>query len=206
MQINFEENPFLMDDIGNYSNQNPFMKIIHDLYKKGQFDLNYNFPIIELEEEKQDKNKQFIKSFKEVFMPKENLLDDDDIYFQKKVKKPHEKEKRKKGRPKKDAILEYEVKKNKFDDNLILQKITRNSFKNSLNYINKTYQESNEEKKSEPLLRMVDAGEYNVYSNQKIYELFNKTLGDVFSADISRRNFNFIKEHSEKENKIIIES
>jgi hypothetical protein len=75
-----------------------------------------------------------------------------------------------------------------------------------LNYINKTYEATNTEKKSGPLLRSVDAEEYNVYSNQKIVELFNKTLGDVFSAKISRRNFNFISEHSEDNNKIVIES
>jgi hypothetical protein len=220
MNINSDENPFFMNDIDNHSNQNPLMEIIKNLYKQGQFDFDFNFlnnfPTIELEEDKEEerrkRDKLFMKSFKEVFglndndfidaeIDKDEDEEEDDIYFNKKIKKD-----RKKGRPKKGEIRDYEVKKDKFDKFLTLHKIIRCLFKNALNHINKTYEATNAEKKSGPLLRSVDAEEYNVYSNQKIVELFNKTLGDVFSAKISRRNFNFISEHSEDNNKIVIES
>jgi len=226
MNINSDENPFFINDIDNHINQNPLMEIIKNLYKQGQFDFDFNFlnnfPTIELEEDKEEerrkRDKLFMKSFKEVFGlndsdfidneideddddEEEEKEEDDEIYFQNKKESD-----RKKGRPKKGEILGYEVKKDKFDKFLTLHKIIRCLFKNALNHINKTYEATNEEKKSGPLLRSVDAEEYNVYSNQKIVELFNKTLGDVFSAKISRRNFNFISEHSEDNNKIVIES
>lgn len=224
MNINSDENPFFMNDIDNHSNQNPLMEIIKNLYKQGQFDFDFNFlnnfPTIELDEkeEQRKRDKLFMKSFKEVFGLNDNDFidaeidkdddededddkEEDDIYFIKK-KKPD----RKKGRPKKGEIRDYEVKKDKFDKFLTFHKIIRCLFKNALNHINKTYEATNAEKKSGPLLRSVDAEEYNVYSNQKIVELFNKTLGEVFSAKISRRNFNFISEHSEDNNKIVIES
>ena len=50
------------------------------------------------------------------------------------------------------------------------------------------------------------AEEYNVYSNQKIYKFFNKTLGDVFSADISKKNSNFLRTHPKDYNKNKIET
>ena len=40
----------------------------------------------------------------------------------------------------------------------------------------------------------------------KIYEFFNKTLGEVFSADVSKRNSNFLSTHSKDYNKKRIES
>ena len=40
----------------------------------------------------------------------------------------------------------------------------------------------------------------------KIYKFFNKTLGDVFSADISKRNSNFLRTHPKDYNKKKIES
>ena len=214
MQINLEENYFLFNDIENDHVQNIFKEIFKNIYDKGQLDFNYNsqnnFPMIELEEEKQEESKQFIKAFKEVFNTnKDDFLDeeidDEEIYFIKPKNKLN-KNKKKKGRLKKGSIPDYEVKKNKFDENLIIQKIIRYSCKIAKNHINNTYGETNSEKNSDPLLRSVDAKEYNVYSNQKIYELFNKTLGEIFSADISRRNSIFIKEHSENQNKVVIES
>ena len=187
MQINLEENSFLFNDIENDHVQNIFKEIFKNIYDKGQLDFNYNsqnnFPMIELEEEKQEESKQFIKAFKEVFNTnKDDFLDeeidDEEIYFI----KP----------------------KNKLNKNK--KKKVRYSCKIAKNHINNIYGETNSEKNSDPLLRSVDAKEYNVYSNQKIYELFNKTLGEIFSADISRRNSIFIKEHSENQNKVVIES
>ena len=214
MQINLEENTFLLNDIEKYHDQNIFKEIIQNMHYKGQLDCNYNFqnnfPMIELEEEKQEERKQFIKAFKEVFTTKEadfieDEIDDVNRYFIKPKDKLN-KNKKKKGRLKKGSIPDYEVKKNKFDENLIVQKIIRNSCKIAKNHINNTYRETNSEKNSDPLLRSVDAKEYNVYSNQKIFYLFNKTLGEIFSADISRRNSIFIKEHSKNQNKVVIES
>ena len=76
----------------------------------------------------------------------------------------------------------------------------------ALTLINETLKLNHSGKKSEPLLRSIDAEEYNVYSNQKIYKFFNKTLGDVFSADISKRNSNFLRTHSNDYNKSTIET
>ena len=110
------------------------------------------------------------------------------------------------GRLKRDIIPLYEVKKDKFDKNNIFQKIIRNLIFSALTLINKAYEGNKSEKKSEPLLRSIDAKEYNVYSNQKIYDFFNKTLGEVFSADISKRNSNFLRTHSNDYNKSTIET
>ena len=109
-------------------------------------------------------------------------------------------------RLKRDIIPLYEVKKDKFDKNNIFQKIIRNLVFLALTLINKAYEGNKSENKSGPLLRSIDAKEYNVYSNQKIYKFFNKTLGEVFSADISKRNSNFLRTHSNDYNKSKIET
>ena len=74
-----------------------------------------------------------------------------------------------------------------------------------MSYINKKYEENNIETKSETLFRSIDAKAYNVYSNKKIYELFHKNLGDLFSANISDKNFDFLRTHSGDYNKKQIE-
>ena len=76
----------------------------------------------------------------------------------------------------------------------------------ALTLINEAHKLNHSGKKSEPLLRSIDAKEYNVYSNKKIYVFFNKTLAEVFSADISKRNSNFLRTHSKDYNKIRIEA
>ena len=110
------------------------------------------------------------------------------------------------GRLRRDQIPLYEIKKDKFDKNNIMQKIIRHLIILALTLINEAYKLNHSGKKSEPLLRSIDAEEYNVYSNQKIYKFFNKTLGDVFSADISKRNSNFLRTHPKDYNKNKIES
>ena len=110
------------------------------------------------------------------------------------------------GRLRRDQIPLYEVKKDKFDKNNIMQKIIRHLIMSALTLINETLKLNHSGKKSEPLLRSIDAEEYNVYSNQKIYKFFNKTLGDVFSADISKRNSNFLRTHPKDYNKNKIET
>ena len=98
------------------------------------------------------------------------------------------------------------MKKDKFDKNNIIQKIIRHLIISALTLINEAHKLNHSGKKSEPLLRSIDAEEYNVYSNQKIYKFFNKTLGDVFSADISKRNSNFLRTHPKDYNKKKIET
>ena len=192
---------------------------------------NDNSISIELDEEREEKDEEFKKSFHEVFplikdnfeendnnnnSYEENIIDDNNFN-----NKYNEKNKeyentfylinkddqgRSLGRLRRDIIPLYEIKKDKFDKNNILQKIIRNLIFSALALINNAYEGKNSEKKSEPLLRSIDAKEYNVYSNQKIYEFFNKTLGEVFSADISKRNSNFLRTHSKDYNKNEIET
>ena len=184
---------------------------------------------IELDEEKEEKEEKFQKSFHEVFtLFNDNYEVNDNNNFEENIKEDndnnnisHNKNKeyenifylinkncqgRCLGRLRRDIIPLYEVKKDKFDKNNIFQKIIRNLIFSALSLINRAYEGNKSEKKSEPLLRSIDAKEYNVYSNQKIYEFFNKTLGEVFSADISKRNSNFLRTHSNDYNKSTIET
>ena len=212
MQFNFEEIQSMFDN-DTRSEKNVFNEICLNLYNEEQCYLNYhssydsNSTFIELDEKKKKENEQFLKSFKKVFSSEEKHNIDNDvieerIYF---IKKQERKNlRRKRGRLEKNALPLYELKHSKLSgDNLIL-KIIRNFINVCLNYINKTYEENIKEKKYEPLLRSIDPKIYNVYSNKKIYELFNKTLGEVFSSDISKRNSYFLSSHSKDYNKIAI--
>jgi hypothetical protein len=191
---------------------------------------NDNSISIELDEEREEKDEEFKKSFHEVFQLfkdnfvenenknsfEENIIEDNDFNNEYNGKnKKYENivylinkdgKGRSLGRLRRDIIPLYEIKKDKFDKNNILQKIIRNLIFLALALINNAYEGKNSEKKSEPLLRSIDAKEYNVYSNQKIYEFFNKTLGEVFSADISKRNSNFLRTYSKDYNKNAIET
>ena len=191
---------------------------------------NDNSISIELDEEREEKDEQFRKSFFEVFplikdnfeendnknSYDENIIEDNNFNNEYNGKnKEYENifylilkdgQGRSLGRLRRDIIPLYEIKKDKFDKNNIFQKIIRNLIFSALTLINKAYEGKNSEKKSEPLLRSIDAKEYNVYSNQKIYEFFNKTLGEVFSANISKRNSNFLRTHSKDYNKYKIEA
>ena len=191
---------------------------------------NDNSISLELDEEREEKDEKFKKSFHEVFQLfkdnfvenenknsfEENIIEDNDFNNEYNGKnKKYENifylinkdgKGRSLGRLRRDIIPLYEIKKDKFDKNNILQKIIRNLIFSALSLINNAYEGKNSEKKSEPLLRSIDAKEYNVYSNQKIYVFFNKTLGEVFSADISKRNSNFLRTHSKDYNKNAIET
>ena len=193
MKTNLDELPyksFLDNDENNIATN--FLKTIKYLFDEEQFNSYYstyeNNNIIELDEEKPN-NKD-----------NDNILEED-IYFIKITNK----EKSKGGRLPKNMIPTYDIKHNKFAKDNIIQKIIRYFVFVLLNVINKTYEGEHSQKKSEPLLRSIDAKEYNVFSNQKIFEFFNKTLGDVFSADISPRNSNFLSTHSKNSNKEKIE-
>jgi hypothetical protein len=191
---------------------------------------NDNSISIELDEEREEKDEKFKKSFHEVFQLfkdnfvenenknsfEENIIEDNDFNNEYNGKnKKYENifylinkdgKGRSLGRLRRDIIPLYEIKKDKFDKNNILQKIIRNLIFSALSLINNAYEGKNSEKKSETLLRSIDAKEYNVYSNQKIYKFFNKTLGEIFSADISKRNSNFLRTHPKDYNKIAIEA
>ena len=185
---------------------------------------NKKYTSIELDEEKEEKDKQFKKSFDEVFLLYNNNFEDresnfennnrdhssnnkdidnnneyKDIFYFIDIKGNYQE--RSLGRLRRDQIPLYEVKKDKFDKNNIMQKIIRHLIMSALTLINEAHKLNHSGKKSEPLLRSIDAEEYNVYSNQKIYKFFNKTLGDVFSADISKRNSNFLRTHPKDYNK-----
>ena len=185
---------------------------------------------IDLYEEKEEKDNQFKKSFDEVFLLYNNNFEEqesnfqdnnkDDSYNIKDINNKNNKyenifyyidikgnyQERSLGRLRRDQIPLYEIKKDKFDKNNIMQKIIRHLIISALTLINEAHKLNHSGKKSEPLLRSIDAEEYNVYSNQKIYKFFNKTLGDVFSADISKRNSNFLRTHPKDYNKNKIET
>ena len=197
---------------------------------KSSSNKNKKYASIELDEEREEKDKQFKKSFDEVFLLYNNNFEDKESNFENNNKYDsynikdinHENNKyedifyyigikgnyqeRSLGRLRRDQIPLYEVKKDKFDKNNIMQKIIRHLIMSALTLINETHKLNHSGKKYEPLLRSIDAEEYNVYSNQKIYKFFNKTLGDVFSADISKRNSNFLRTHPKDYNKNKIET
>ena len=194
---------------------------------KDLFCPSYNFypnkitNIIELNEDKEEEDGYFLKSFNEIFSIHKNDFFEADIpeenifFIDKKgsdmdkssviVVIEDEERQHKKGRLHKNAIPSYKIKKDKFDINNIIQKIIRHLVNVFLSYINKKYEENNIETKSETLFRSIDAKAYNVYSNKKIYELFHKNLGDLFSANISDKNFDFLRTHPGDYNKKQIE-
>ena len=224
---------FSTNTINYMKKQNHIMKIIQNINDKKQLS-SYHFDCndiisIDLDEEKEKKDKEFKINFHEVFPLKNDNFDFnshiednnkdyngnnkefnyknkkyEDIFYLVNIKGNYQE--RSLGRLKKNIIPLYEVKKDKFDKNNIMQKIIRHLIMLALTLINKTYEGNNSGKKSEPFLRSINAEEYNVYSNQKIYKFFNKTLGEVFSADISKRNSNFLRTHPKDYNKKKIES
>jgi len=202
MQNNFEElQSFNHSDYHEAIN----IKTFYNLFDEEQFGsfYNNNSSTLEIEEE------NFAKNFNTVFCSKENNILDDDINYKKLyyIEKTKSKIlKRKRGRLPKNKTLSYKLKHSKLSKDDIIQKIIKNLKNIAFNYINKLYKKNNKDKKSEPLLRSIDSKEYNVFSNQKIYELFHKKLADLFSADISKRNSNFLSKHSKDYNKVVIET
>ena len=201
MQNNFEELQSINDN--DYQETN-IMKTFHNLFDEEQFCsfYNNNSSTLEIEEE------NFAKSFNSIFSNEKNSLDDDinykKLYYIEKTKSKILK--RKRGRLPKNKTPSYKLKHSKLSKDDIIQKIIKNIKNIAFNYINKLYERNNKHKTSEPLLRSIDSKGYNVFSNRKLYELFHKKLGDLFSADISKRNSNFLSTHSKDYNKIVIES
>ena len=192
MKTNLDElEKYSFLDNNDYNLTDNFLETIKHLFDKEQFNSYYSTyanNVIELEEENLNK-----KDNDDIF--------DEDIYFIKKTCK----EKGKGGRLPKNKIPSYDIKHNKYAKDNIIQKIIRYFVFVLLNVINNTYEGGKSQKKYDSLLRSIDAKEYNVFSNQKIYDFFNKTLGEVFSADISPRNSNFLSTHSKDHNKKAIE-
>ena len=56
-------------------------------------------------------------------------------------------------------------------------------------------------KKVKPLLISINPNKYNFYNNKKNIKFFNNTIEDLFSAEISIRNCNFLRKHSSDSNK-----
>ena len=201
MQKNFEELQSIYDS--NYG-QTEVMRTLDNFFEEEQFYFshNNNSSTLEIEEE------NFAKSFNSIFSNEKNSLDDDinykKLYYIEKTKSKILK--RKRGRLPKNKTPSYKLKHSKLSKDDIIQKIIKNIKNIAFNYINKLYEKNNKHKTSEPLLRSIDSKGYNVFSNRKLYELFHKKLGDLFSADISKRNSNFLSTHSKDYNKIVIES
>ena len=202
MENNFEELQSFNDSDSHETN---IMKTFHNLFDDEQFCsfYNNNSSTIEIEE------KNFAKNFNTVFCSNENNSLDNDINYKKLyyIEKTKSKIlKRKRGRLPKNKTPSYKLKHSKLSKDDIIQKIIKNLKNIAFSYINKLYEKNNKDKKSEPLLRSIDSKEYNVFSNQKIYGLFHKKLSDLFSADISKRNSNFLSKHSKDYNKVVIET
>ena len=202
MENNFEELQSFNDSD---SHETYIMKTFHNLFDDEQFCsfYNNNSSTIEIEE------KNFAKNFNTVFCSNETNTLDDDINYKKLyyIEKSKSKIlKRKGGRLPKNKTPSYKLKHSKLSKDDIIQKIIKNLKNIAFNYINKLYEKNNKDKKSEPLLRSIDSKEYNVFSNQKIYKLFHKKLANLFSADISKRNSNFLSKHSKDYNKVVIET
>jgi hypothetical protein len=191
---------------------------------------NYDFTnTIYLEEEKEEKYKSLPLILSDIFSfdkldSFDNSIDGDDInskeniYFIKNQKINKEKEKiffikkgkrkrenRKRGRLEKNTIPSYKLKHNKFSKDDIIQKIKRHFINRLLKYINEIYkgfkQKQNVKKKIKPLLISINPEKYNFYNNKKNIEFFNNTIENLFSAEISIRNCNFLRKHSNDSNK-----
>ena len=204
MQRNFEELQSIHDS---HYGQTEVMRTLDNFFNDEQFWFSLNNTEINsstFETEKEN----FAKSFNNIFSKENNSVEDDinekDLYYIKKTKSKILK--RKRGRLPKNKTPSYKLKHSKLSKDDIIQKIIKNIKNIAFNYINKLYQRNNKDKTSEPLLRSINAKEFNAFSKYKIRELFHKKLGDLFSADISKRNSNFLSTHSKDYNKIIIKS
>ena len=202
----------------------------HDKFNSYTSYSNYDFSnTIYLEEEKEEKYKSLPFILSDIFSfdkldSFDNSIDGDDInskeniYFIKNQKINKEKEKiffikkgkrkrenRKRGRLEKNTIPSYKLKHNKFSKDDIIQKIKRHFINRLLKYINEIYkgfkQKQNVKKKIKPLLISINPEKYNFYNNKKNIEFFNNTIENLFSAEISIRNCNFLRKHSNDSNK-----
>ena len=172
---------------------------------------------IELDEDKEEKDKMFSKSFKEIFSNNKNSFTNEEIIdniipsdYTIRIKKPIFAvitPGRKRGRLRKGSNPSYQLKKDKFENNNIIQKITRHFVNGSFDFLNRTHERNIFPKnpRTELFLKKIEAEAYNVYSNKKIYELFYMTLGDLFSSDVSDKNSNLIRIDMEDYNKKRIE-
>lgn len=197
--------------------------------KKYSYHNSYNFTTtICLDEEKEETYEQLPYNLNNIFPfdnmdSLENSFDDElsfqrNIYFIKGEKLNEEKpkifliqkdkrnrEKRKRGRLGKNAKPSYILKHNKFSRDDVIQKVKRHFINRLLKYINVIHkdfkQKQNVKKKVKPLLISINPEKYNFYNNKKNIEFLNYTIEDLFSAEISIRNCNFLRKHSSDYNK-----
>ena len=191
---------------------------------------NYNFSTcIDLDEKKEETIKQLPYICDDTFPIDQinlfdNSIEDDDISYQRSIyfiksdklkkekakifliqKDKRNREKRKRGRLEKNANPSYKLKHNKFSRDDVIQKVKRHFINRLLKYINIIHkgfkQKQNVKKKVKPLLISINPEKYNFYNNKKNIEFLNSTIEDLFSAEISIRNCNFLRKHSSDYNK-----
>ena len=111
-----------------------------------------------------------------------------------------------KGRRRKKTFYLNKVKHGKYSKDNIIQKIIRKLINNSLKYINQKYNEYKKNLKSKPFLRKITTKHYKVFSNDKIQNLFDLKLEDLFSSELSTKYSKFMRNNSKDYNKIQIDS
>ena len=177
------------------------------------YDNSTTIELIEINEEK------FEKGFNDVFNSKiNNYLDDysftekerNKIYFINKKRyrqrssifdiTKEKNENCKKGRLKIGEIPDYNVKHDKFGIDDIIQKIKAKIINGLFSLINKLNSEydSEQKKKSEPLLTRINSEQYKVYSHKNNYEFLYANIGDFFSAETSKRNSTYPTDYNKK--------
>ena len=165
---------------------------------------------------KENDDERLKKSFNKVFNKNNNnYLEEDYIFTKEEIKKIYfinknkskvfditkeKKENCKKGRLKIGDIPEYNVKHDKFGIDDIIQKIKTKIINGLFSLINKLNSEydSEQKKKSEPLLTRINSEQYKVYSHKNNYEFLYANIGDFFSAETSKRNSTYPTDYNKK--------
>ena len=174
-------------------------------YKSLSFNLSYIFSFDKLDSFDNGIDGDDISSKENIYFIKNQKInkEKEKIFLIKKGKR--KRENRKRGRLEKNTIPSYKLKHNKFSRDDIIQKIKRHFINRLLRYINEIYKDfkkkQNVKKKIKPLLISISPEKYNFYNNKKNIEFFNNTIEDLFSAEISIRNCNFLRKHSSDSNK-----
>ena len=110
----------------------------------------------------------------------------------------------KRGRLKKGiAIPLNKTKHDKFSQDNLFQKIKVHFILKTFTYINELYKKYNirRNKKNQPLLKRIDARIYKVFSKKLNKQFLSLKLSQLFSAEISDRYSNFLRNNSKDYNK-----
>lgn len=96
---------------------------------------------------------------------------------------------KKQGRRKLGKIYSNEPRHDKFSKDNIIKKIINHFIQNTLNYINKKYNEflKNNNRRSQPLLHKIINTTSKFITKKKISKLFKAKARDLFTMDISKR-------------------